>query len=121
MAPKVHTPVKEYTGVVAGVAFADGVGETEDKNALAYFARHGYQVDGKSSTSGSDGKELTPKQKAQAEAKSLGLSDSGTKDEIEARIAEHKKQAENPPADGDTGANGENPQAPAGAAGEDVS
>lgn len=40
----VHTPVKGFTGKVAGVAFTDGKGETTDKNALAYFRRHGYGI-----------------------------------------------------------------------------
>lgn len=44
---KVTTPVKGHTGTVAGVTFVDGVGETDDPNALAYFRRHGYVLDGK--------------------------------------------------------------------------
>ncbi|MBP2522267.1 hypothetical protein J3A74_001375 [Rhodococcus sp. PvP104] len=38
------TPVEGYNGKVAGVSFVDGVGETDDANALAYFIRHGYKV-----------------------------------------------------------------------------
>lgn len=41
----VKTPVEGYNGKVAGVSFVDGVGETDDANALAYFTRHGYDVD----------------------------------------------------------------------------
>ncbi|WP_156042607.1 hypothetical protein [Rhodococcus sp. UNC363MFTsu5.1] len=41
----VETPVAGYTGAVAGVQFVDGKGETDDANALAYFARHGYVVE----------------------------------------------------------------------------
>ncbi|WP_209908246.1 hypothetical protein [Rhodococcus sp. PvP104] len=40
----VKTPVEGYNGKVAGVSFVDGVGETDDANALAYFIRHGYKV-----------------------------------------------------------------------------
>lgn len=40
----VSTPVGGYNGVVAGVTFVDGKGETDNANALAYFRRHGYEV-----------------------------------------------------------------------------
>lgn len=107
----IQTPVKGFTGKVAGVSFADGVGTTDDPGAIAYFERHGYDVTPNSPPSG-EGKDLTPKQKLQAEAKELGLSDEGTADEIKARIAEHKKQAENQPA--------ENPPVPADGEGKDA-
>lgn len=45
MAPRVHAPVKDYTGTVAGVAFVDGSGETENGAALAYFQRKGYRIE----------------------------------------------------------------------------
>ncbi|WP_336651605.1 MULTISPECIES: SAP domain-containing protein [unclassified Leucobacter] len=93
----IQTPVKGFTGKVAGVSFADGAGETEDPAALAYFERHGYTV---------EAAELTPKQKLQAEAKSLGLSEEGTKDELEARIAEHKAKGEQKPTDPPAGGEG---------------
>ena len=41
---RVETPVEGFTGEVAGVAFADGVGNTDNPNALNYFRRHGYKV-----------------------------------------------------------------------------
>lgn len=41
----IKTPVANYSGVVAGVTFVDGVGETADANALIYFARHGYTIE----------------------------------------------------------------------------
>ncbi len=44
MAPVVHTPVKGFTGAVAGVNFADGAGETDDQAALMYFRSAGYKV-----------------------------------------------------------------------------
>lgn len=42
---KITTPVKGFTGVVVGVPFADGQGETDDESAIAYFNRHGYDVE----------------------------------------------------------------------------
>lgn len=46
MAPAVHTPVDGYTGTVAGVNFANGVGETDDLAALLYFSGAGYRIEG---------------------------------------------------------------------------
>lgn len=42
---QISTPVKGFNGIVAGVSFANGVGETDDEAAIAYFTRHGYVVD----------------------------------------------------------------------------
>ncbi|MDR6868456.1 hypothetical protein J2Y69_003072 [Microbacterium resistens] len=44
MTPVIHTPVAGFTGTVAGVNFADGVGETDDTAALLYFSGAGYDV-----------------------------------------------------------------------------
>ncbi|WP_144795701.1 hypothetical protein [Microbacterium paludicola] len=46
MAPAIHTPVKGFTGTVAGVHFVDGVGDTDDPAALLYFSGAGYDVRG---------------------------------------------------------------------------
>lgn len=40
----VTAPVEGFTGHVAGVAFENGIGETTDQAALAYFHRQGYTV-----------------------------------------------------------------------------
>lgn len=40
----IQTPVKGFTGMVAGVSFVDGAGESEDSSALSYFERHGYTI-----------------------------------------------------------------------------
>ena len=37
-----QAPVANYTGLVGGVQFIDGLGETDDPNVVAYFARQGY-------------------------------------------------------------------------------
>lgn len=44
MAPVIHTPVGGFTGTVAGVNFADGVGESDDPAALLYFSGAGYDI-----------------------------------------------------------------------------
>ncbi|WP_402843774.1 hypothetical protein [Microbacterium sp. GXS0129] len=41
----ITTPVEGYTGVVVGVSFVDGHGETDNPAALAYFARQGYTIE----------------------------------------------------------------------------
>ncbi|GAA1455453.1 hypothetical protein [Nocardiopsis tropica] len=42
---KITAPVPGYTGTVAGVTLANGVGETDNEGALSYFRRHGYTVE----------------------------------------------------------------------------
>lgn len=43
---KVFAPNKEYTGIIAGVLFTNGVGETEDKWLLMWFEENGYKIVG---------------------------------------------------------------------------
>lgn len=45
MAPTIKTPAPGFTGVVVGVNFTNGVGETEDPSAVQYFERHGYCIE----------------------------------------------------------------------------
>lgn len=52
--PTVNSPVSGFTGTRAGVRFVDGVAETDDPAALAYFRRKGYQIGGGSSGDGYD-------------------------------------------------------------------
>lgn len=40
----VRAPQSDYSGVSAGVSFTDGIGYTDDDNALAYFRASGYEV-----------------------------------------------------------------------------
>lgn len=37
-----QAPVANYTGIIGGVRFVDGLGETDDPNIVAYFNRQGY-------------------------------------------------------------------------------
>lgn len=41
---KIIAPNKSYTGISASVAFAQGIGETDDEKLIAWFKEHGYQV-----------------------------------------------------------------------------
>jgi hypothetical protein len=42
---RISTPVKGYDGVVAGVHFRDGVGETDNEAVVPYFRRQRYGVE----------------------------------------------------------------------------
>ena len=44
---KVIAPNKNYTGVSASVAFANGVGQTDDPHLIRWFREHGYTVEEK--------------------------------------------------------------------------
>lgn len=41
----IKSPVDGFTGIVVGVHFKDGFGETDNEGALNYFGRHGYTVE----------------------------------------------------------------------------
>ena len=91
--PKVTTPVEGFTGVVVGVSFTDGVGETEQEGALAYFRRHGYQIgepeeDGEVVIpEGKPGKQWNKAQLAAfAEREGIDLGDASTKDDMLAAL-----------------------------------
>jgi len=42
---KIYAPNKQYSGISASVAFAKGVGETENPTLLDWFRGHGYEVE----------------------------------------------------------------------------
>lgn len=42
---KIYAPNKQYSGISAGVAFAKGVGETNNPALLEWFRDHGYTVE----------------------------------------------------------------------------
>ena len=60
---RIQTPVEGFTGEVVGVSFVDGFGETEDENAIAYFIRQGFGLDG----SAPEGTEPEPEYEPEAE------------------------------------------------------
>ena len=41
---KIYAPNKRYTGLIAGVSFVDGAGETEDKYLINWFEEKGYKT-----------------------------------------------------------------------------
>lgn len=47
---QITAPVEGFQGIVAGVQFTDGKGETDSEPAIAYFQRQGYTVDGSTDT-----------------------------------------------------------------------
>lgn len=42
----IESPVKDFSGLVAGVHFTEGKGSTDNEGAIAYFERQGYTVSG---------------------------------------------------------------------------
>ena len=44
---KIFAPNEDFTGTVASVAFAKGVGQTNNKRLLEWFVARGYKVEGK--------------------------------------------------------------------------
>jgi len=95
----IKAPVKGYTGRVVGVAFSDGVGETEDAAALAYFRRHGYTVEDTEKTAevpegAPSGEWKVDQLKAYAEQHEIDLGKASKKDEIVAAIEAAAKQSE---------------------------
>lgn len=42
---KIYAPNKQYNGISASVAFAKGIGETDNPILLAWFKDHGYEVE----------------------------------------------------------------------------
>jgi hypothetical protein len=79
---KITTPVKGFTGTIAGVHFADGAGETEDPAALFYFERRGYGIEVEDAPE-------TPEQ----EAERLAAEAKAAEDAAEAQKAEAAAEA----------------------------
>lgn len=106
---KITTPVKGFTGTVAGVSFANGVGETEDEVAIGYFTRRGYTVEGaERPVDIPEGKPSTEwkgdQLKAYAEKHALDLGSAKNKPEMVAAIEKaeaEKAAAASQPGDGE--------------------
>lgn len=67
---KIKTPVENYTGIVACVAFADGKAEAViDESQLAYFKNAGYKVEAKEIKSEEDTVDKKTKKKTEKKGK----------------------------------------------------
>lgn len=42
---KVYAPNKNANGIYANTVFVNGVGETDNENAIRYFRKHGYIIE----------------------------------------------------------------------------
>lgn len=83
---KILSPNKSYTGVSASVAFAKGVGETEDTHLIEWFKNHGYTVEEMSVEKTEPEKPVddmtVDELKAYAEGKGIDLTGFTKKDDI---------------------------------------
>lgn len=89
---KIETPVKGFSGSVAGVTFTNGVGETDDPTALGYFRRRGYTVEAPAAPPFPDGEPAeawtVPQLVAWAAAHGVDLKGAKVKAEVWAVIAD---------------------------------
>ncbi len=90
----IKAPNEAFTGSVAGVRFEDGVGHTDDENAIAYFERQGYEVAGhveeeadrEFPTGDPSDKWTVPQLVAYAKAHQIDIGDAKKKDEVWAAL-----------------------------------
>lgn len=80
---KIYAPNKEYNGVTASVAFANGVGETEKPELVSWFQEHGYKV---VEPEKSPDDMTVPELKAYADGKGIDIGDATKKEDILAKI-----------------------------------
>lgn len=88
---KVYATVKAFTGVRAGVAFLNGVGECDNPNMLTWFKARGYTVEAEQEAASKSGsKALSKMNRAELVAyvaeKGIEVDTSGTKAVIRAAI-----------------------------------
>jgi hypothetical protein len=74
---KIYAPNKQYNGISASVAFAKGVGETDNPTLLDWFRSHGYEV------------EEAQEEKDQNPPKEPGKFDGMDVDQLKVYAAEH--------------------------------
>ncbi len=78
---KIYAPNKDYTGIVAGVVFKEGRGDTDDSRMVEWFKEKGYKIVEEKKEKTVD--EMTVDElKAFAEANGIDLSGAKIKAEI---------------------------------------
>lgn len=85
----IRTPVKGFTGEVAGVMFVDGAASTDNPGAIAYFRRHGYTVGAAVDEPRPVDQMTVPELKAHATEAGIDLDGAKTKAEILAIVTAH--------------------------------
>lgn len=92
---KVYSPNKSYIGVSAGVAFANGVGETEDPRLIEWFKDRGYTVESSASPVETEDAPGMTKNEIMAELDTLGVEyNTSAKKADLLELLEKSKQAE---------------------------
>ena len=89
--PKIYAPNTEYNGTSAGVAFKDGVAETDNESAISYFRRKGFRFE-ESEPKPKTLPEMTIKElQAYASENGIDLAEAKKKDEILEKISAFEK------------------------------
>ncbi|MEF2969242.1 SAP domain-containing protein [Paenibacillus sp. M1] len=92
---KVIAPNKQYSGISAGVPFANGVGETDNPNLLKWFESKGYEV-GRPEPEQDNipiEKMTVPQLKEYAALKKIDLGEASKKEDILKTIQDFQNQA----------------------------
>jgi len=91
---KIYSPNKQYNGISASVAFAKGVGETENPALLDWFKDHGYAVEEEEKKEPSSINEMDVDQlKAYAEEHKIDIGNSTSANGILKKINDAEKEA----------------------------
>jgi len=95
---KIYSPNKQYSGISASVAFAKGVGETENPTLLEWFRGHGYAVEEEEKKEPSSINEMDVDQlKAYAEEHKIDIGNSTSLNGILKKIADAEKETAKDP------------------------
>ena len=98
---KIYSPNKQYSGISASVAFAKGVGETENPTLLEWFRGHGYSVEEEEKKEPSSINEMDVDQlRSYAEEHKIDIGNSTSLNGILKKITDAEKKAAKAPENG---------------------